>query len=261
MDKVELKKNMKEKLINDTCKRLVQLIDKYIDKMPKKKFEFSHKDVVLITYGDGFLKRATEPLAALYDFLERYAKQTISIVHILPFFPYSSDDGFSVIDYKQVNPSLGSWNDIEKLDKHFNLMFDAVINHISVQSMEFREFLKGNEKYRDFFITVGSDYDTSRVFRPRTHPLLTALKTPWGTLNLWTTFSTDQVDLNYRYTSLLYRSRCIAHKARCHRLPMEAKRHIVSPPSANTCSDKTLSSYFRLHCTPRKDNNRNQCTT
>jgi len=211
MDKVELKKNMKEKLIflygekrgNDTCKRLVQLIDKYIDKMPKKKFEFSHKDVVLITYGDGFLKRATEPLAALYDFLERYAKQTISIVHILPFFPYSSDDGFSVIDYKQVNPSLGSWNDIEKLGKHFNLMFDAVINHISVQSMEFREFLKGNEKYRDFFITVGPDYDTSRVFRPRTHPLLTALKTPWGTLNLWTTFSTDQVDLNYENPDVL----------------------------------------------------------
>ncbi len=211
MDKTKTQRGLKEKLTflygahrgNETYTRLEKLIARYRDSIPKKKYEFSQKDVVLITYGDGFLKKGIKPLQALYDFLNRYAAHTISTVHILPFFPYSSDDGFSVIDYKQVNPPLGSWKDIERSGRHFNLMFDAVINHISVQSTEFREFLKGNEKYRNFFITVGPDYDTSRVFRPRALPLLTAFDTPWGTLNLWTTFSTDQMDLNYENPDVL----------------------------------------------------------
>jgi len=187
----------------ETYNRLAKLMDGYKDSISSRYFEFSQKDIVLITYGDGFLKKGSKPLEALHDFLIQNVKGSISIVHILPFFPYSSDDGFSVIDYKQVNPAIGSWEDIKRLGKSYNLMFDAVINHISAKSKEFREFLNGNKKYKNFFITVEPDYDTTRVFRPRALPLLTAFNAPWGKLKLWTTFSTDQIDLNYENPDVL----------------------------------------------------------
>ncbi len=211
MNNTKAQGEMKKKLVflygtkrgAKTYSRLEKLMARYKNKIPIRNFEFSQEDVVLITYGDGFLKKGGKPLTSLYDFLTRHLKDTVSIVHILPFSPYSSDDGFSVIDYKQVNPELGSWEDITRLGTNFNLMFDAVINHISAKSKEFRGFLSGNEKYSDFFITVGPDYDTSKVFRPRALPLLTAFNTPWGKLNLWTTFSTDQIDLNYENPDVL----------------------------------------------------------
>jgi len=183
--------------------RLKELTAQYRGKIPDTHFEFSEKDVVLITYGDGFLDPQKKPLSALNDFLLNYLKDTATIIHILPFFPYSSDDGFSVINYKEVNPELGSWEDIDKIQENFTLMFDAVINHISVKSYEFQEFLKGNAEYKNYFIIAGPEYDTSHVFRPRALPLLTEFDTEWGKLNLWTTFSTDQVDLNYENAQAL----------------------------------------------------------
>ncbi len=211
MNNAKVQDEIKEKLVflygakrgAETYNHLAELTAWYKDSIPSRNFVFSQKDIVLITYGDGFLKKGSKPLAALYDFLVRYVENSVSIVHILPFFPYSSDDGFSVIDYKQVNPAVGSWEDIKRLHKSYNLMFDAVINHISAKSKEFRGFLNGNNKYKNFFITVEPDYDTTRVFRPRALPLLTAFSTPWGKLNLWTTFSTDQIDLNYENPDVL----------------------------------------------------------
>lgn len=184
-------------------KRLLVLLHAYEEKLPKRAFEFSEKDAVLITYGDAFQQNNREPLAVLNDFVTEYLSDAISIVHVLPFFPYSSDDGFSVIDYREVNPDLGSWEDVHQLGTGRTVMFDAVINHMSAKSREFRGFLKGEEKYRNFFIVVGPEFDTSRVFRPRALPLLTRFDTNRGSLDLWTTFSTDQIDLNYRNPDVL----------------------------------------------------------
>jgi sucrose phosphorylase len=180
-----------------THTRLMELLFHYRSKIPRVSFELTEKDVVLITYGDGFTEEGRKPLRVLNDFLTQYLKEKVSIVHLLPFFPYSSDDGFSVINYKEVNPDLGSWGDIETLGKNFTLMFDAVINHISAKSREFQGFLKGEEEFEKYFIVVGSEFDISKVFRPRALPLLNPYKTPNGTRNLWTTFSADQLDLNY----------------------------------------------------------------
>lgn len=198
--------SMREKLIllygqetgEDTHDRLMILLQKYVPMIPKKRFDFSHQDVVLITYGDGFLNSEKKPLEVLQEFLNNYAKNSITIVHILPFFPYSSDDGFSVIDYRTVNSRLGTWDHIKKISAHFHLMFDAVINHISSKSKEFQEFLKGNPAYKDYFIIAGPDTDISRVFRPRALPLLTQFQTERGPLSVWTTFSADQTDLNFK---------------------------------------------------------------
>ncbi len=157
----------------------------------------TEKDAMLITYGDQFSAPEQTPLQTLDAFLNDHLADAISGVHILPFFPYSSDDGFSVIDYKEVDPNLGSWDDISRLGQGYRLMFDAVINHISQFSEWFQRYRLDEAPFSDYFITVDTAEDLSQVVRPRTLPLLTPVETTNGTKHVWTTFSSDQIDLNY----------------------------------------------------------------
>lgn len=158
---------------------------------------------VLITYGDQLRAADRSPLRTLAEFCDQHLRGVIDGIHILPFYPYSSDDGFSVIDYQQVNPALGDWDDVARVGQHFHLMFDGVINHISAQSEWFKAFLRDDPKYRDYFISVEGDPDLSRVVRPRTLPLLTEFTTSAGAKKVWTTFSADQIDLNYANPDVL----------------------------------------------------------
>ena len=162
----------------------------------------AENDVFLITYGDSIKENGKPALQSLSDFLKNNLKNEIEYVHILPFYPYSSDDGFSVIDYFKVNKELGDWNDIEEMSKDFKLMFDAVINHISAKSDWFQEYLKGDTKYKNYFIEAENVPELSKVFRPRALPLLTKFHTASGDKLLWTTFSEDQIDLNYKDENL-----------------------------------------------------------
>ncbi len=157
----------------------------------------TERDAILITYGDQFTEPGHAPLHTLADFLREHLGDALSGVHILPFFPYSSDDGFSVIDYKKVNLALGGWQEIGRIGQHYRLMFDAVINHISRQSDWFRRFREGDVRYADYFITASADTDLSTVVRPRALPLLTPVETAFGKRYVWTTFSADQIDLNF----------------------------------------------------------------
>ncbi|KAF2956610.1 alpha-amylase family glycosyl hydrolase [Marinitoga sp. 38H-ov] len=186
--------------VDKVYNKLMELIEKY--KISNNDIELTEKDVILITYGDSIKKNGEKPLNTLHKFLNEHVKGIINTVHILPFFPYSSDDGFSVIDYKKVNPELGDWEDIEKLSKDYNLMFDAVINHISKESEWFREYLKGNTKYKNYFIEQEPVEELKYVTRPRALPLLHIYETKEGKKHIWTTFSEDQIDLNYKNTDL-----------------------------------------------------------
>ena len=164
---------------------------------------FSQNDSILITYGDTVRDGEMPTLKVLGRFLDTYVKDAVDAVHILPMYPYTSDDGFSVTDYRKIRPDLGGWPDIESLSRRYRLMFDAVINHISRSSEWFQGYLECREPYRDFFITCDPDADYSRVIRPRTLPLLTEVQTSEGKKHVWTTFSEDQIDLNYRSPELL----------------------------------------------------------
>lgn len=169
---------------------------------------FTERDVILITYGDLLYKKNQSPLKTLGDFCDTYLKGTINTVHILPFFPSSSDRGFSVIDFEAVDPLLGSWSDISALEARYQLMFDGVINHISSKSRWFVEFLAGNPDYEDFFIWFAKEDDLTpahrqMIFRPRTTPILTRYETLKGQRFIWTTFSPDQIDLNYKNPKVL----------------------------------------------------------
>ena len=160
-------------------------------------------DAILITYGDQLHAADQPPLRTLAEFCDTHLRGVVDGIHLLPFYPYSSDDGFSVIDYKAVNPALGGWADVARVGKHFHLMFDGVINHISAQSEWFAAFLRDDPNYRDYFIVVEGDPDLSQVVRPRALPLLTEFTTPSGVKKVWTTFSADQIDLNYANPDVL----------------------------------------------------------
>ena len=171
---------------------------------------FSERDVVLITYGDLLTTPGRPPLQVLASFLRRFMHGAINTVHILPFFPYSSDRGFSIVDYEEVDPRLGSWDDIAVLAAEFRLMFDGVFNHASSRSRWFQQFLNGHPLYAGFFVAFTThdaiDPDYLRlILRPRTSELLTPFHTINGMRFVWTTFSPDQVDLNFRNPRVLLR--------------------------------------------------------
>lgn len=163
----------------------------------------SQKDAMLITYGDTLLREGEKPLQTLKNFLQEKVGDALSAVHLLPICPYSSDDGFSVIDYRQVNKDLGGWEDVQALGEHYDLMLDAVINHASRHSEWFQGYLRCEKPYDSFFITCDPDADYSKVTRPRALPLLTRVETAQGPRMVWTTFSEDQIDLNFRSPQLL----------------------------------------------------------
>ena len=169
---------------------------------------FTEKDVILITYGDIF--HGDSPLKTLAEFCDTYLKGTINTLHILPFFPYSSDKGFSIIDFETVDPKLGTWEDIEELKSRYQLMFDGVINHVSSKSRWLQEFLNGNPYYWEFFINFSSPTELTSeqrrmIFRPRTSDILTEFQTINGPSYVWSTFSSDQIDLNYKNPDVLMR--------------------------------------------------------
>ena len=163
----------------------------------------NESDSFMITYGDQFRRQGRLPLECLKDFAEEKLSGFLSGIHILPFFPYTSDDGFSISDYEKVHPDWGSWEQVSGIGSSFKLMSDLVLNHCSVSHRWFKGFLEDDPRYRDFFISVDPDTDLSMIVRPRALPLLTPFETATGTKHVWTTFSADQVDLNFACPDVL----------------------------------------------------------
>lgn len=158
-------------------------------------------DCLLISYGDSIREPGVPPLQSLKRFLDERCGKRISSLHILPFFPFSSDDGFSVIDYRQVREDLGQWSDIQSLAEDYKLMFDLVINHISSKSQWFQEYMEG--KRDGYFVEATKDDDLRQVVRPRATPLLRPTQTPDGVKQVWCTFSHDQIDVNFKNPEVL----------------------------------------------------------
>lgn len=160
-------------------------------------------DTLLITYGNSIVSDNEKPLKTLKHFVDNNLAEAINAVHILPFFPFSSDDGFSVMDYMAVNSSLGEWEDITAIADDYKLMSDLVINHMSARSRWFDNFKKRLDPGKDYFAEAHPEDDLSEVVRPRNSPLLNAVETADGTRHVWCTFSPDQVDLNFKNPQVL----------------------------------------------------------
>src|ERR1043166_1150494 len=79
----------------------------------------SERDALLIAYADHVREPDVAPLRTLTDFAERHLAGVISGIHILPFYPWSSDDGFSVKDFFAVDSNVGDWEDVKRLGCQF----------------------------------------------------------------------------------------------------------------------------------------------
>ena len=170
---------------------------------------FTERDLILITYGDLIRCENHSPLAGVGRILEKsHLRGIFNTVHLLPFFPYSSDRGFSVLDFESVDPNLGSWQDIETIGRKYKMMFDGVLNHVSSKSQAFQEFLNGNPEFEDVIIAYDSPdalipEQRKILMRPRTSDILTPFQSIHGPVYVWTTFSADQIDLNYKKPAVL----------------------------------------------------------
>lgn len=189
-------------LHNESLKTRIERSRKIINK--KRKPHWDESDVVLITYADQFHGEKEKPLPTFNQIWKHWFCSVFSHVHLLPFYPWSSDDGFSVIDYYQVAPGTGEWNDISDLNMSCRLMFDFVCNHMSAKSDWFNAYLQQAPGYENFFISMDPATDLHAVTRPRALPLLTPFTLQDKSVrHLWTTFSEDQIDLNYSNPDVL----------------------------------------------------------
>jgi glucosylglycerate phosphorylase len=186
--------------------RLVELGERFgerlADRSPRPEL-FDQTDVILITYADQISEPGRAPLATLRDFLKTRAGGVVTGVHLLPFYPSTSDDGFAVADFHAVDPAVGTWEDVEAFATDFRMMFDAVVNHVSSRNRWFLRWVAGEEDVQDFFLALQPDSRLASVTRPRATPLLTPVSSTRGTEHVWTTFSADQVDLNYGNPAVL----------------------------------------------------------
>jgi sucrose phosphorylase len=180
----------------------MQLDAGYQEPVPHQN-NWNEQDIAVITYADTLLDADKKPLTVLHQFANDYLTDVASILHILPFFPYSSDDGFSVIDYLAVNESHGDWADIKAISGDFKLMSDLVLNHMSARSWWFDNYKNGLAPGKGYFYEAEQDLDTSKVVRPRTTPLVNEVETVDGKRYVWCTFSPDQVDLNFANPEVL----------------------------------------------------------
>ncbi len=213
MEREELTKLLRRHLVSiypdqsDEAAKKIAGVCRQVRSEPRDSL-WSENDILLITYGDQIQASSQAQGEPALELLHRWLlaeklDDAFSLVHLLPFSPYSSDDGFSVIDYRRVDPELGEWSDIARLATDFDLMFDLVLNHVSQHSEWFQGYLRGVPKFTDWFIEGDPDADYSQVVRPRSLPLLTPFETSRGTRHVWTTFSADQVDLNYKSPDVL----------------------------------------------------------
>ena len=174
-----------------------KLINKWEEIRLTKADAISEKNVYLITYGDSIYEEVVPTIRTLKKFLNKKVGNTITDIHILPMFTYTSDDGFSVVDYMEINKNLGDWGCIKNLSEDYRLMFDFVANHISKSSSWFKGYLSNEKKYENYFIKEDNNFNTKNVIRPRTSPLFHKYEGESGIKTVWTTFSEDQIDVNF----------------------------------------------------------------
>ena len=193
-------KNLKEIEIDQITKKICSL---FVNKKISKKNLWSEKDFFLITYADSVKKKKVKNLISLGNFLNKYCKE-FSFVHVLPFFPYSSDDGFAVKDFKKVNSEHGDWDDFKKISSSFKTMIDLVINHCSSENMLFKDFLNGSSFVSDFFIVSNEKFkESEKIVRPRSSDISKKINLNGKNKYVWCTFSHDQVDFNFKNPEVL----------------------------------------------------------
>ena len=199
------KSNLTKKDIDYFKDQILQIIEKFNKKNSKKKLKISEKTSLLISYGDNVYSNNTHSIKVFQNFFKKNLDKFFNAIHFLPFYPSSSDSGFAVKDHYKIEKRIGSWSDIKRISKSNHVMADIVINHSSARGLWFKNFLKKKRPGKDYFLTVNSEFNTSKVVRPRDHKLLKKIDIFKKSDYLWRTFSADQIDLNFKNPSVLLR--------------------------------------------------------
>ena len=184
---------------------IVQLIEDFNKKNRVNKINISEKTSLVISYGDNIYSSQSSSMKIFQKFFQKNLEKLFDTIHFLPFYPSSSDSGFAVKDHYQIDRKIGNWSDLKKISKSKKIMADVVINHASARGLWFKNFLKRKKPGKDYFLTVNSKFNTSKVVRPRDHKLLKKIKIFEKNDYLWRTFSPDQIDLNFKNPSVLLR--------------------------------------------------------
>ena len=200
------KYNLSEIEINDCSKEITKIINKFNKKKNKKKKIISEKTSIVICYGDSVFSSSQRHLLKNFQsFFQKKLSKYFNTIHFLPFYPSSSDSGFAVKDHYKIDNRLGNWSDIKKFSKKNDIMADIVINHSSARGLWFKNFLKDKKPGKDYFLTVNSNFNVSKVIRPRDHQLLKKIDIFKKPEYLWRTFSPDQLDMNFKNPGVLLR--------------------------------------------------------
>ena len=199
------KPSLNEKDIDHLKDQIIQIIKKFNQNNSKKKLTISEKTSLVICYGDNINSNQKKSIQVFQNFFKKNLKKYFNAIHFLPFYPSSSDSGFAVKDHYKIEKRIGSWSDIKKISKSSHVMADIVINHSSARGLWFKNFLKKKRPGKDYFLTVNSKFNTSKVVRPRDHKLLKKIDIFKKSDYLWRTFSADQIDLDFKNPSVLLR--------------------------------------------------------
>ncbi len=199
------KPSLNEKDIDHLKDQIIQIIKKFNQNNSKKKLDISEKTTLVICYGDNINSNQKSSIQVFQNFFKENLKKYFNAIHFLPFYPSSSDSGFAVKDHYKIEKRIGNWSDIKKISKNNHVMADIVINHSSARGLWFKNFLKKKRPGKDYFLTVNSKFNTSKVVRPRDHKLLKKIDIFNKSDYIWRTFSADQIDLDFKNPSVLLR--------------------------------------------------------
>ena len=199
------KPSLNERDIDHLKDQIIQIIKKFNQNNSKKKLTISEKTSLVICYGDNINSNQKSSIQVFQNFFKKNLNKYFNAIHFLPFYPSSSDSGFAVKDHYKIEKRIGNWSDIKKISKNSHVMADIVINHSSARGLWFKNFLKKKRPGKDYFLTVNSKFNTSKVVRPRDHKLLKKIDIFGKSDFLWRTFSADQIDLDFKNPSVLLR--------------------------------------------------------
>ena len=198
--------HLSETEISSCCGEITKAINRFNKKKRKQKKIISEKTSIVICYGDSVFSNSEKHLFKNFqNFFQKKLKKYFNTVHFLPFYPSSSDSGFAVKDHYKIDSRLGNWSDIKKFSKKNDIMADIVINHSSARGLWFKNFLKEKKPGKDYFLAVNSNFNVSKVIRPRDHQLLKKIDIFKKPKFLWRTFSPDQLDMNFKNPAVLLR--------------------------------------------------------
>lgn len=201
--------------------------------------------VQLITYID---RLTGNGIASLQTLVDGPLQGLFGGIHLLPFFDPidGADAGFDPIDHCQVDPRLGDWKDIKTLSQTVPVMADMIVNHISAQSPQFQDVLQRGDQspHRELFLTMenvfpegASKADLSAIYRPR--PGLPYSEIPLHDESVgrfWTTFTSNQIDINVQSTAGVAYLESILHQfaeAGINMIRLDAAGYAIKKPGTS----------------------------